>query len=135
MIKPTYSFSFLLSINIFVWQNVLKFLDARRIILKYPPCAVKQCCLSHVRILKAILPQRKSTKDTCLYEFSSLFWTIEHVCKIWPPVSETPCMLLKSHFRKEHAYNAATRILVSCLSHESRTRMNKIQCSFNQTCC
>ena len=31
MIKPAYSFSFLLSINIFVWQNVLYFLDAPRI--------------------------------------------------------------------------------------------------------
>ena len=30
MIKPAYSFSFLLSINIFVWQNVLYFLDAPR---------------------------------------------------------------------------------------------------------
>ena len=28
VIKPAYSFSFLLSINIFVWQNVLYFLDA-----------------------------------------------------------------------------------------------------------
>ena len=28
MIKPAYSVSFLLSINIFVWQNVLYFLDA-----------------------------------------------------------------------------------------------------------
>ena len=28
MIKPAYSFSFLLSINLFVWQNVLYFLDA-----------------------------------------------------------------------------------------------------------
>ena len=32
MIKPAYSFSFLLSINIFEWQNVLYFLDAPRII-------------------------------------------------------------------------------------------------------
>ena len=31
VIKPAYSFSFLLSINIFVWQNVLYFLDAPRI--------------------------------------------------------------------------------------------------------
>ena len=31
MIKPAYSVSFLLSINIFVWQNVLYFLDAPRI--------------------------------------------------------------------------------------------------------
>ena len=30
MIKPAYSVSFLLSINIFVWQNVLYFLDAAR---------------------------------------------------------------------------------------------------------
>ena len=30
MIKPAYSFSFLLSINIFVCQNVLYFLDAPR---------------------------------------------------------------------------------------------------------
>ena len=30
MIKPAYSVSFLLSINIFVWQNVLYFLDAPR---------------------------------------------------------------------------------------------------------
>ena len=30
MIKPVYSFSFLLSINICVWQNVLYFLDAPR---------------------------------------------------------------------------------------------------------
>ena len=30
VIKPAYSFSFLLSINIFVWQNVLYFLDAPR---------------------------------------------------------------------------------------------------------
>ena len=30
MIKPAYSVSFLLSINIFVWQNVLYFLDASR---------------------------------------------------------------------------------------------------------
>ena len=33
MIKPAYSVSFLLSINIFVWQNVLYFLDAPRTIL------------------------------------------------------------------------------------------------------
>ena len=33
MIKPAYSVSFLLSINIFVWQNVLYFLDAPRKIL------------------------------------------------------------------------------------------------------
>ena len=33
MIKPAYSVSFLLSINIFVWQNVLYFLDAPRIIV------------------------------------------------------------------------------------------------------
>ena len=33
MIKLAYSFSFLLSINIFVWQNVLYFLDAPRIII------------------------------------------------------------------------------------------------------
>ena len=32
VIKPAYSFSFLLSINIFVWQNVLYFLDAPRIL-------------------------------------------------------------------------------------------------------
>ena len=32
MIKPAYSVSFLLSINIFVWQNVLYFLDAPRIL-------------------------------------------------------------------------------------------------------
>ena len=32
VIKPAYSFSFLLSINIFVWQNVLYFLDAPRTI-------------------------------------------------------------------------------------------------------
>ena len=31
MIKPAYSVSFLLSINIFVWQNVRYFLDAPRI--------------------------------------------------------------------------------------------------------
>ena len=31
MIKPAYCFSFLFSINIFVWQNVLYFLDAPRI--------------------------------------------------------------------------------------------------------
>ena len=31
MIKPAYSVSFLLSINIFVWRNVLYFLDAPRI--------------------------------------------------------------------------------------------------------
>ena len=30
MIKPAYSVSFLLSITIFVWQNVLYFLDAPR---------------------------------------------------------------------------------------------------------
>ena len=30
MIKPAYCFSFLLSINIFLWQNVLYFLDAPR---------------------------------------------------------------------------------------------------------
>ena len=30
MIKPAYSVSFLLSINIFVWQNVLYFLGAPR---------------------------------------------------------------------------------------------------------
>ena len=30
MIKHAYSVSFLLSINIFVWQNVLYFLDAPR---------------------------------------------------------------------------------------------------------
>ena len=30
MIKPVYSVSFLLSINIFVWRNVLYFLDAPR---------------------------------------------------------------------------------------------------------
>ena len=33
MIKPAYSVSFLLSINIFVWQNVLYFLDAPLIYL------------------------------------------------------------------------------------------------------
>ena len=32
IIKPAYSFSFLLSINIFVWQNVLYFLDAPRML-------------------------------------------------------------------------------------------------------
>ena len=31
VIKPAFSFSFLLSINIFVWQNVLYFIDAPRI--------------------------------------------------------------------------------------------------------
>ena len=31
VIKPAYSFSFLLSINIFVWQNVLYFLDAPQV--------------------------------------------------------------------------------------------------------
>ena len=35
MIKPAYSFSFLFSTNIFVWQNVLYFLDAPRILLLY----------------------------------------------------------------------------------------------------
>ena len=30
MIEPAYSVSFLLSINIFVWKNVLYFLDAPR---------------------------------------------------------------------------------------------------------
>ena len=34
VIKPAYSFSFLLSINVFVWQNVLYFLDAPRILQK-----------------------------------------------------------------------------------------------------
>ena len=33
MIKPAYSVSFLLSINIFVWQNVLYLIDAPRIIV------------------------------------------------------------------------------------------------------
>ena len=32
VIKPAYAFSFLLSINIFVWQNVLYFLDSPRIL-------------------------------------------------------------------------------------------------------
>ena len=36
MIKPAYSVSFLLSINIFVWQNVLYFLDAPRTISSDP---------------------------------------------------------------------------------------------------
>jgi len=31
--------------------------------------------------------------------------------------------------------NADTRILVSCLSHDSHNRMNKIQCPFKQSCC
>ena len=35
VIKPAYSLSFLLSINIFVWQNVLYFLDAPRILTRY----------------------------------------------------------------------------------------------------
>ena len=25
-----------------------------------------------------------------MYEVSSLFWFVEHVSKIWPPISETP---------------------------------------------
>ena len=37
MIKPAYSVSFLLSINIFVWQNVLYFLDASHIIVYFTP--------------------------------------------------------------------------------------------------
>ena len=35
VIKPAYSFSFLLSINIFVWQNVLYFLDAPHMFLPF----------------------------------------------------------------------------------------------------
>ena len=47
MIKPAYSFSFLLSINIFVWQNVLYFLDAPRKLLygyKLYTCRMRILC-------------------------------------------------------------------------------------------
>ena len=62
MIKPTYSVSFLLSINIFVWQNVLYVPNDLRILLFtaalkllsnkiYVPCEVKTYCI----FLKVIL--------------------------------------------------------------------------------
>ena len=38
VIKPAYSVSFLLSINIFVWRNVLYFLDAPRILMQKATC-------------------------------------------------------------------------------------------------
>ena len=50
MIKPAYSFSFLLSINIFVWQNVLYFLDAPRTMLDFNNTDSK-VCLSSVNTL------------------------------------------------------------------------------------
>ena len=46
MVKPAYSVSFLLSINIFVWQNVLYFLDAPRIYSGEVGC----CCMGCVNL-------------------------------------------------------------------------------------
>ena len=44
MIKPAYSVSFLLSINIFVWQNVLYFLDAPRMPMEIPNYSLHVTC-------------------------------------------------------------------------------------------
>ena len=54
MIKPAYSVSFLLSINIFVWQNVLYFLDDPRISVLLPGTEIDPspeiCVLSYMYI-------------------------------------------------------------------------------------
>ena len=47
VIKPAYSVSFLLSINIFVWQNVLYFLDAPRTIT----ISVVRRVINYVKVL------------------------------------------------------------------------------------
>ena len=62
MIKPAYSFSFLLSINIFVWQNVLYFLDAPRTMF---PLAARSVLL-RAESMKEITSERK--KPLCFNE-------------------------------------------------------------------
>ena len=61
MIKPAYSVSFLLSINIFVWQNVLYFLDAPRIIV---------CIHGHQLLIgqNVMLPNTTNTENIPIME-------------------------------------------------------------------
>ena len=64
VIKPAYSVSFLLSINIFVWQNVLYFLDAPRTIilsLKHWTLWLPSCLLwSFLCSLLAVINKQES---------------------------------------------------------------------------
>ena len=69
VIKPAYSFSFLLSINIFVWQNVLYFLDAPRTrfllcLIKY---ASKNVCNSAEVKCEHPVPRVGVVQNTCHY--------------------------------------------------------------------
>ena len=55
MIKPAYSVSFLLSINIVVWQNVLYFLDAPRILVRLMlvmQINITVCCTEQLKCLE-----------------------------------------------------------------------------------
>ena len=47
MIKPAYSVSFVLSINIFIWQHVLYFPNDGRIIYDDPYLSAYMCILSY----------------------------------------------------------------------------------------
>ena len=62
MIKPAYSVSFLLSINIFVWQNVLYFLDAPRNFTSVSSRLVMCFLTQPLHILDTIL--NKLSQDT-----------------------------------------------------------------------
>ena len=94
MIKPAYSVSFLLSINIFVWQNLLYFLDAPRRI-----CELKGT-FSMVDPIKSDLltkggPQFRDElfikreshilEDACLREHGGL------ETMLWPCISKVKC--------------------------------------------
>ena len=80
VIKPAYYFSFLLSINIFVWQNVLYFLDAPRSISKKSDFRVR----SHNRE-KLLLPS--PCPSVLPHASGSLHWTDFH--EIWGSWMET----------------------------------------------
>ena len=68
MIKPAYSVSFLLSINIFVWQNVLYFLDAPRVL--HPTKSVLQTSADTIDFIRC------NSRFNCLHLLQLLRGTV-----------------------------------------------------------
>ena len=83
VIKPAYSFSFLLSINIFLWQTVLYFLDAPRMkdfwyteqqILWTVQSNRTSCCGRTDRVVQVVFRQYNQKKQKIWHQNLQTLW-------------------------------------------------------------
>ena len=83
MIKPAYSVSFLLSVNIFVWQNVLYLLDAPRRMSREVHTILIEIC----RCFTQPPPGQcqDSTDNSFLSTFSAVRCTLTTLCILTVP--------------------------------------------------